>query len=40
MQRRLASINETPIAAADRKFHWDANAPRPADHPGLSDFGF
>ena len=40
MQRRLASINETPIAAADRKFHWDANASRPADHPGLSDFGF
>ncbi|MTV38684.1 nuclear transport factor 2 family protein [Duganella radicis] len=40
MQRRLASINEHPIAAADRKFHWDINAPRPADHPGLSDFGF
>ncbi|WP_343733151.1 nuclear transport factor 2 family protein [Duganella sp.] len=40
MQCRLASINEHPIAAADRKFHWDINAPRPADHPGLSDFGF
>ena len=40
MQRRLASINETPIAAVDRKFHWDINGPRPADHPGLSDFGF
>jgi nuclear transport factor 2 (NTF2) superfamily protein len=40
MQRRLASINEHPIAAADRKFHWDVNAPRPANHPGLSDFGF
>jgi nuclear transport factor 2 (NTF2) superfamily protein len=40
MQRRLASINEHLIAAADRKFHWDINAPRPADHPGLSDFGF
>ena len=40
MQRRLASINEHPIAAADRKFHWDINAPRPAGHPGLSDFGF
>jgi nuclear transport factor 2 (NTF2) superfamily protein len=40
MQRRLASINEHPIAAADRKFHWDINGPRPADHPGLSDFGF
>jgi nuclear transport factor 2 (NTF2) superfamily protein len=40
MQLRLASINEAPIAAADRKFHWDANAPRPADHPSLSDLGF
>ncbi|WP_296002010.1 nuclear transport factor 2 family protein [Rugamonas sp.] len=40
MQRRLASINEAPIAAADRKFFWDMNAPRPADHAGLSDFGF
>lgn len=40
MQRRLASINEAPIAAADRKFFWDTNAPRPADHPSLSDFGF
>jgi len=40
MQRRLASINEHPIAADQRKFHWDINAPRPADHPGLSDFGF
>jgi len=40
MQLRLASINEAPIAAADRKFFWDACALRPADHPGLSDFGF
>jgi nuclear transport factor 2 (NTF2) superfamily protein len=40
MQLRLASINEAPIAAADRKFHWDANAPRPADHPSLSELGF
>ncbi|SDG36275.1 MULTISPECIES: nuclear transport factor 2 family protein [unclassified Duganella] len=40
MQRRLACINEHPIAASERKFHWDINAPRPADHPGLSDFGF
>ncbi|MBV7536634.1 nuclear transport factor 2 family protein [Duganella sp. sic0402] len=40
MRHRLASINEHPIAVADRKFHWDINAPRPADHPGLSDFGF
>ncbi len=40
MRQRLASINEAPIAAADRKFHWDLNGPRPADHAGLSEFGF
>ena len=39
MRRRLASINDLPIAAADRKFHWTAPGPRPADHPGLSDLG-
>ena len=39
MRRRLASINDLPIAASDRKFHWDRAAPRPADHPGLSDLG-
>lgn len=40
MARRLASINEAPIAASERKFHWDSHGPRPADHPGLSQFGF
>lgn len=40
MHYRHASINEMPIKAEDRQFFWDANAPRPADHPGLSDFGF
>jgi nuclear transport factor 2 (NTF2) superfamily protein len=39
MRRRFASINDLPIAAADRKYHWDRSAPRPADHPGLSDLG-
>ena len=39
MRRRLASINDLPIAAADRKFHWPAPGPRPADHPGLGDLG-
>ena len=39
MRRRIASINDLPIAAADRKFHWPASAPRPNDHPGLSDLG-
>ena len=38
MQRREASINDVPIAEADRKFHWPAG-PRPADHPGLSELG-
>ena len=38
MRRRVASINDLPIAAADRKFHWPLG-PRPADHPGLTDLG-
>lgn len=36
MERRLASINEHPIAEADRLFRWPLG-PRPADHPGLSE---
>jgi nuclear transport factor 2 (NTF2) superfamily protein len=40
MRHRHASINDLPIKAADRKYHWDRNGPRPADHPGLSDLGF
>jgi nuclear transport factor 2 (NTF2) superfamily protein len=39
MRRRIASINDLPIGAAERKFHWDRAAPRPAEHPGLSDLG-
>lgn len=39
MQQRMASINDLPIGEADRKFHWDRTAPRPAGHPGLSDLG-
>ncbi len=39
MRLRYASINDAPIAASDRKFHWPAPGPRPADHPGLSDLG-
>jgi len=39
MRRRIASINDLPITSADRKFHWSATGPRPADHPGLSDLG-
>lgn len=39
MRRRHASINDLPIAASQRLFHWDINGPRPADHPGLTDLG-
>ncbi|WP_372053230.1 nuclear transport factor 2 family protein (plasmid) [Tistrella mobilis] len=38
MKRRIASINDLPIAAADRKFHWPSGR-RPDDHPGLSELG-
>lgn len=38
MQRRLASINDLPLAAGDRLFHWPQGR-RPDDHPGLSDLG-
>lgn len=38
MQRRIASINDLPIAASERKFHWPAGR-RPDDHPGLSELG-
>lgn len=39
MRRRLASINDLPIASGERKYHW-SSGPRPADHPSLSDLGF
>ena len=39
MRRRIASINDLPITAAERRFHWPAPAARPADHPGLTDLG-
>lgn len=38
MAWRFASINDLPIAATDRKFHW-APGRRPDDHPGLSELG-
>ena len=38
MQRRIASINDMPIAAAERRFHWPLGR-RPDDHPGLSELG-
>ena len=39
MAERHASINDVPIAEADRLFHWDRSGPRPAGHPGLSELG-
>ena len=39
MRARHASINDLPIKESERRFHWDRSAPRPADHPGLSDLG-
>ena len=39
MRRRLASINEHPIAETDRRLHWPLGR-RPDDHPGLSALGF
>jgi hypothetical protein len=38
MRRRIASINDLPIAEADRLFHWPLGR-RPDDHPGLDDLG-
>jgi uncharacterized protein len=39
MRRRFACINDAPIRADDRRFHWPLGR-RPDDHPGLSDLGF
>jgi uncharacterized protein len=38
MRRRIASINDLPIAESERKYHW-TSGPRPADHPSLSHLG-
>ena len=39
MARRIASINDRPIAESERKFHWPRGR-RPDDHPSLSDLDF
>jgi uncharacterized protein len=39
MRQRHASINDLPIAAEDRRYHWPLGR-RPDDHPGLSELGF
>ena len=38
MERRIASINEQPIAEVDRMFHWPLGR-RPDHQPGLSELG-
>jgi nuclear transport factor 2 (NTF2) superfamily protein len=38
MAKRFACINDLPIQASERKFHWPQGR-RPDDHPGLSDLG-
>jgi len=38
MLRREASINDVPIDAAARLFHWPLG-PRPERHPGLAELG-
>ena len=38
MVHRIASINDLPIAASDRKYFWPLGR-RPDDHLGLSDLG-
>ncbi|MGI4953990.1 MAG: DUF1348 family protein, partial [Janthinobacterium lividum] len=38
MSRREASINDVPIPATARLFHWPLG-PRPEDHPRLEQLG-
>ena len=38
MKRRIASINDLPIAETDRKFRWPLGR-RPDEHPGLTKLG-
>src|SRR5215467_2315961 len=38
MRVRHASINDLPIAAAERKYHWPLGR-RPDSHPSLTDLG-
>ncbi|TAN48482.1 MAG: nuclear transport factor 2 family protein [Rhodospirillales bacterium] len=39
MSRRMASINDAPIAESERHYHWPLGR-RPDDHPSLSALGF
>jgi uncharacterized protein len=39
MKQRHASINDVPIQESERLLHWQWDAPRPEDHPGLTELG-
>ena len=39
MRRRIASINDLPIAEGERKYRWSAPGARPKDRPGLGELG-
>ncbi len=39
MRRRIASINDAPIAESERAYRWPSGR-RPDDHASLSDLGF
>ncbi len=39
MRTRYASINDVPVAEAERKLRWSAGSPRPADYPNLTALG-
>ena len=39
MRRRIATINDLPNPESDPKKFWDQSAPRPANHPGLTELG-
>jgi nuclear transport factor 2 (NTF2) superfamily protein len=38
MWLRIAGINDLPLKAGDRRYHWPLGR-RPDDHPLLSDLG-
>jgi hypothetical protein len=38
MRVRIASINDLPIKAGERRYHWSLGR-RPDGHPGLSELG-
>ncbi|QDT18469.1 DUF1348 family protein [Gimesia chilikensis] len=37
MRRREASINDVPIPADQRRFHWPTSGPRPLMHAGIPE---